>query len=141
MAARYGTFSRSARNAFTSTFRSSTNGAHRYRSQSQSQSTHRRNFLRNEGAIFRRRLAETSIPLHSAIAAAKLVSHLSFSSRSAKSALPLGLGLFSSNGLGGGKMIMFSLRNLWNTISNGAPKVFIEKFFLSTIMDCGSLKS
>ncbi|GLJ18246.1 hypothetical protein SUGI_0322740 [Cryptomeria japonica] len=90
MAARYGTFSRSARNAFTSTFRSSTNGAHRYRSQSQSQSTHRRNFLRNEGAIFRRRLAETSIPLHSAIAAAKLVSHLSFSSRSAKSALPLG---------------------------------------------------
>ncbi|GLJ18247.1 hypothetical protein SUGI_0322750, partial [Cryptomeria japonica] len=32
------------------------------------------------------------------------------------------LGLFSSNGLGGGKMIMFSLRNLWNTISNGAPK-------------------
>eukprot|EP01018_Ginkgo_biloba_P033089 Gb_19252 [translate_table: standard] len=41
-------------------------------------------------ASFRRRCAESSIPLHNAVAAAKLISHLSVSSRNC-SALSLGL--------------------------------------------------
>ncbi|XP_057851409.2 uncharacterized protein LOC131061636 [Cryptomeria japonica] len=84
MAARYGSssFARTARSAFNS-FRNSSSSY----SASQSPRTPRgaRNVFENGSpSMNRRRLAETLIPLHNVVASAKLVSHLSVSSRSCR---------------------------------------------------------
>ena len=64
-----------------------------------SASNRSRNTLGNDSSSFRQRCLKSLIPLHSAVAAAKLVSHLSFNSRTG-SALPLGiLSAFSSSSL------------------------------------------
>ncbi|GLJ23622.1 hypothetical protein SUGI_0447360 [Cryptomeria japonica] len=88
MATRFGasSFSRTARTAFNS-FRNSSSSA------SQTSRTPRRvkNMFENGSpSMNRRRLAETMIPLHNAAACAKLVTHLSASSRSCR-ALASGL--------------------------------------------------
>ncbi|XP_057851411.1 uncharacterized protein LOC131061637 isoform X2 [Cryptomeria japonica] len=82
MATRFGasSFSRTARTAFNS-FRNSSSSA------SQTSRTPRRvkNMFENGSpSMNRRRLAETMIPLHNAAACAKLVTHLSASSRSCR---------------------------------------------------------
>eukprot|EP01018_Ginkgo_biloba_P038717 Gb_00332 [translate_table: standard] len=91
MASRYATLLRSVRPAFNSggnSFRAAGGRA--------APSTPRRSFsaFRNpigyDSARFRRHCAKSLIPLHDAVAAAKLISHLSVSSRS-RSALSLGL--------------------------------------------------
>eukprot|EP01018_Ginkgo_biloba_P033086 Gb_18031 [translate_table: standard] len=90
MASRYATLLRSVRPAFNSggnSFRAAGGRA--------APSTPRRSFsnFRNpigyDSARFRRHCAKSLIPLHDAVAAAKLISHLSVSSRS-RSALSLG---------------------------------------------------
>jgi len=88
MTSRYGTFSRSARNLLMSNGRSTRASSSTNRPAS---ATHRSgNMLGNDSSSFRQRCVKSLIPLHSAVASAKLVSHLSFNSRTG-SALPLGL--------------------------------------------------
>lgn len=104
MASRYGTFSRSARSAFYSTRSSSFRGrpaTSNTRPPSYSSSRRNRHLFENQILNSRRRWAESLIPLHNAVASAKLVSHLGFNSRSSGSLslgfqgfvdmLPLGL--------------------------------------------------
>nr|ABR17090.1 unknown [Picea sitchensis] len=88
MTSRYGTFSRTARNLLMSNGRST--GASSSTTRPASASHRSRNMLGNDSSSFRQRCVKSLIPLHSAVASAKLVSHLSFNSRTG-SALPLGL--------------------------------------------------
>lgn len=79
----------SARSAFQSggnTFRAAR--GHSASSTSRPRSAFNRNPARNENANFRRRCAQTMIPLHDAVAGATLISHLAVNSRS-RSALSL----------------------------------------------------
>ncbi|KAH9303327.1 hypothetical protein KI387_014910 [Taxus chinensis] len=101
MATRYGasSFSRTARSAFNS-FRNS--------SASQSSRTPRRTrnlFENGSPSMNRRRLAETMIPLHNAAACAKLVTHLSVSSRSCR-ALASGFSHLMNHTLGIKQVVM-----------------------------------
>nr|ADE77655.1 unknown [Picea sitchensis] len=95
--ASYGSFARSARSAFRSSGRSTFRASG---GRTQSSSTARppllsqRTSSRNNIGNFRRRCAQSMIPLHDAVAAARLVSHLGVNSRS-RSALPLGLDSFA----------------------------------------------
>jgi len=97
MASRYGAFSRSVRSAV----RSSSSGRSSFRtagtrpepSNPRPHFNNRRSPLMNNAASLRRRWAETLIPLHNAVAEAKLVSHLSVNTRD-RSTLSLGLQIF-----------------------------------------------
>ncbi|XP_057851401.1 uncharacterized protein LOC131061630 isoform X1 [Cryptomeria japonica] len=91
MASRHGafSFSRNARSAFNS-FRNSSSTAPR----TTRAARRTRNLFENaSGSTTRRRFAETMIPLHNAVASAKLVTQLSVSSRSSR-ALSLGVWTF-----------------------------------------------
>lgn len=79
----------SARSAFQSggnTFRAAR--GHSASSTARPRSASNRNSVRNENTNFRRRCAQTMIPLHDAVAGATLISHLAVNSRS-RSALSL----------------------------------------------------
>nr|ABR16585.1 unknown [Picea sitchensis] len=80
MAARYGAFARSARSAFYST-------SNRFRASSSTARppvSSRRAVFEYNSASSRRRCAESMIPLHNVVASAKLVTHLSVSTRSSR---------------------------------------------------------
>jgi len=73
----------SARSAFQSggnTFRAAR--GHSASSTARPRSASNRNSVRNENTNFRRRCAQTMIPLHDAVAGATLISHLAVNSRS-----------------------------------------------------------
>lgn len=85
MASRYGAFTRSVRSAMhssgsgRSSFRAA--GSRPAPSNPRPHFNDRRTPLTNNAASLRRRWAETMIPLHNAVADAKLVSHLSVNTR------------------------------------------------------------
>lgn len=77
MAARYGTFARSAFYSTSNRFGASSSAA-------RPPASSRRAVFEHNSASSRRRCAESMIPLHNVVASAKLVTHLGVSTRSSK---------------------------------------------------------
>jgi len=127
MASRYGAFTRSVRSAVhssgsgRSSFR--TAGSRPAPSNPRPHFNDRRSPSTNNAASLRRRWAETLIPLHNAVADAKLVSHLSVNTRD-RSTLSLGLQIFLD-----AAFLNFCVRSRW-------PDVYSDRAFMRMATAC-----
>jgi len=127
MASRYGAFTRSVRSAVhssgsgRSSFR--TAGSRPAPSNPRPHFNDRGSPSTNNAASLRRRWAETLIPLHNAVADAKLVSHLSVNTRD-RSTLSLGLQIFLD-----AAFLNFCVRSPW-------PDGYSDRAFMRMATTC-----